>query len=26
VEEGTLDLYGAVRNAYLTRRKQQIAE
>ena len=26
VEEGTLDLYGAVRNGYLTRRKQQIAE
>jgi len=26
VEEDTLDLYGAVRNAYLTRRKQQIAE
>jgi phospholipid-binding lipoprotein MlaA len=26
VEEGTLDLYSAVRNAYLTRRKQQIAE
>ena len=26
VEEATLDLYSAVRNAYLTRRKQQIAE
>jgi phospholipid-binding lipoprotein MlaA len=26
VEEATLDLYGAVRNSYLTRRKQQIAE
>jgi phospholipid-binding lipoprotein MlaA len=26
VEEATLDLYGAVRNGYLTRRKQQIAE
>ena len=26
VEEATLDLYSAVRNAYLTRRRQQIAE
>ena len=26
VEESTLDLYSAVRNGYLTRRKQQIAE
>jgi phospholipid-binding lipoprotein MlaA len=26
VEEATIDLYGAVRNGYLTRRKQQIAE
>jgi len=26
VEESTLDLYSAVRNAYLTKRKQQIAE
>ncbi len=26
VEDATLDLYSAVRNAYLTRRKQQIAE
>ena len=26
VEEATLDLYSAVRNGYLTRRKQQIAE
>jgi len=26
VEESTLDLYSAVRNGYLTKRKQQIAE
>jgi phospholipid-binding lipoprotein MlaA len=26
VEEATVDLYSAVRNAYLTKRKQQIAE